>query len=102
MSEKIIKKICKEVGISIEQKVVTNNLVELIYKVIDDFDSYSKKFTDMILEIHNEVDAFRSGYIVNHLEYDTKSKEAIPIPDCLVDFLKETKEKNIEFWRSEN
>lgn len=94
----MIKEICKEIDLSIEQKVATNNLIELIYKVIDDFDNYPKKFTDMILDIHNDVDAFRASYIENHLEYDIKSKDAIPMPNWLVDFLKETKEENIEFW----
>ncbi len=98
MSKKIIKEICKEIDFSIEQKVATNNLVELIYKIIDDFDNYPKKFTDMILEIHNDIDAFRASYIVDHLGYDIKSKEAIPVPDWLINFLKETREKNIEFW----
>lgn len=99
MSEKIIKEICKEVDLSIEQKIATNNLVELIYKVLDDFDGYPKKFTDMILEIHNDVDAFRASYIVDHLEYDIKSKKPIPMSDWIIHSLKESKEKNIEFWR---
>jgi len=94
----MIKEICSELDKSIEQRVVDNNFIELIYKVIDNFDIHPKKFTDMILEIHNEVDSFRASYIMNHLDYDIKLKEPIPIPEWLIEELQKIKQKYIEFW----
>lgn len=98
ISKEIIKDFCSEIDFSIEKKVVTNKLIEIIYIVIKDFTGYSQKFINMLLDVHNDVDGFRASYIVNHKDYDLQRKEEIIMPDWLINSLKEIKQNNIEFW----
>ncbi|OGI60030.1 hypothetical protein A2641_02545 [Candidatus Nomurabacteria bacterium RIFCSPHIGHO2_01_FULL_37_25] len=96
MSKEIIQGICKEIdNIVLENKRDYSYLRELIMKVIVDDKNYPKRFVDMIDDIHED-DSFTAETEEEAKEYNSHS------PEQFIIFLKQSKEKNIEFWRSEN
>lgn len=90
-----MKEICKEIDLVIQQRKITDNLLKLVSKVIDEEEYSDNSWVSMVYDIHNEIDQ-----LVAQSKIDPNTKELIiPIPNWLIDFLQETKKKNIEFWQ---
>lgn len=94
----MIKEICKEVDICIENRALSKKLVDLIRVFMKNTKALNSRDSDMVLSLDSEIDMFIAGRLTNDPKFDESAFTSIPMPDWLVDCIKETKEENIEFW----
>lgn len=94
----MIKEICKEIDVCVDNRTLSKKLVDLVYVFMKNTKTFDTKDSNMVLSLYNEIDMFIAGRLTSDPEFDERTFTSITMPDWLVDFLRETKEENIEFW----
>lgn len=98
MDNEVVKNICYKIDSTIQSNLLDNGFLESLHYAIDIFDNLTEQEKNFVLDIHNEISGFIASYIVNHQDFNFEADESIIVPKWLVEYLREIKEENIEFW----